>query len=327
MDDGMNREEPSQKRMKEPKQTLIKYLLGELPEVEQTTLEQEFFANQRLFDQLVETENDLVDEYARGRLAPETRQRFEQYYLAHRQRRERASFAEALVARVARVAEMPQAAVQAESRSSRLFPSLLAPKLAWAFSVALVLLVAGMIWLVIQTRRLHQELAANQAEQLTRALRERDLQQVLANEKSRAESLTSELDRLRSETSARETATPANPSASLLATLVLNITGVRGAKTGPPARLIVTPQTQQARIELKLSENEYQRYSVVIQSADGKQIFTRDHLEAAKARTMLSVIVPASKLPHGDYILTLKGVTPGGEIEDVSKSLFRVSPK
>ena len=37
--------------------------------------------------------------------------------------------------------------------------------------------------------------------------------------------------------------------------------------------------------------------------------------------------VPASKFTSGDYILTLKGVMPSGEVEDVSKSLFRVEKK
>jgi hypothetical protein len=137
----------------------------------------------------------------------------------------------------------------------------------------------------------------------------------------------SQLNRQRDEPRVAEPSpTPSPQKAAAMATLVLNLTGVRGAENGPPATLALAPGTEQARIQLNLSDNDYPKYSVVIQSADGKQIFERDGLQArSKTRASLSVIVPASKLSNGDYILTLKGSTQSGEAEDISKSLFRVT--
>jgi hypothetical protein len=37
--------------------------------------------------------------------------------------------------------------------------------------------------------------------------------------------------------------------------------------------------------------------------------------------------VPARKFAGGDYILTLRGVNRDGEIDDLSKSIFRVVKK
>ena len=61
-------------------------------------------------------------------------------------------------------------------------------------------------------------------------------------------------------------------------------------------------------------------------NSNGKQIFKREDLQSkSKRRASLAVIAPASKFSAGEYILTLKGVTQSGDVEDVSKSLFRKS--
>src|SRR5258708_8364808 len=85
--------------MNESEQT-IGYLLGDLSESEQTALEEEYFTDPPAFDKMVNAENELVDSYARGRLTPRLRKRFEQYYLAHPKRRERTKFAQALVTKL-----------------------------------------------------------------------------------------------------------------------------------------------------------------------------------------------------------------------------------
>jgi hypothetical protein len=66
----------------------------------------------------------------------------------------------------------------------------------------------------------------------------------------------------------------------------------------------------------------------VLLAAGGKQVFKRERLlPLSKLHPSLVLIVPTNKLPDGDYILALKGVTQAGETEDVSKFLFRVERK
>src|SRR5713101_766427 len=86
--------------MNESEQTMARYLLGELSDAEQAALEEKYFTDPQVFDKMVKTENELVDDYARGRLTPQLRERFEQYYLAHPKRRERAKFAQALATKL-----------------------------------------------------------------------------------------------------------------------------------------------------------------------------------------------------------------------------------
>ena len=57
--------------MNDSKQTMIRYLLGELPEGEQAAIEEQYFADPRVLDELTQTETALVDDYVRGRLSAE----------------------------------------------------------------------------------------------------------------------------------------------------------------------------------------------------------------------------------------------------------------
>src|SRR5215208_6229734 len=79
---------------------MTRYLLGELSEGEQSALEQACFDDPRVFAELTAAEEGLVDDYARDRLSPEVRARFERVYLADPRRRERVQFAHALIARL-----------------------------------------------------------------------------------------------------------------------------------------------------------------------------------------------------------------------------------
>ena len=68
---------------------MTRYLLGDLPETEQTAVEQEYFADQEKFEEVWAAENDLVDRYVRGRLSRAERELFERNYLQSPKHRER----------------------------------------------------------------------------------------------------------------------------------------------------------------------------------------------------------------------------------------------
>jgi len=319
---------PITESMNNSDQNLVRYLLGELSETESEAVEQEYFSDPQLFGRLVEAENELVDKYARGQLSPELRDRFSSFYLSHPERRERGRFAEALVAKLDQIQKVTAASPdRSEPWWSWLLASMRGPKLAWGLSLALVLLIAGGVWFAIERRRLQQELASNEAERGRQEQRERDLQQQVAGERARADQLAAELERLRA---AQQTPGPPQTprSASAFATLILTISSVRSGMTGPPARLVIAPDTEKARLQINLSDNDYQSYGITVQSASGKQIFKRDGLQSKSKRgASLVTIVPANLFTNGDYILTLRGVTANGAVEDVSKSLFRVEKK
>jgi hypothetical protein len=309
--------------MTKQEQIIQRYFLGELPEAEQTALEEAYFNDRRLFDQMVQAENELVDKYARGLLTPATRESFEKYYLAHPKRRERANFARALAARLDESNEVA-AVSQRDSESiwNRVLVSLRGPKLAWGFAVALLLMTAVAAWFLFETRRLRQDLSAQQQ-------RERELQQQASSERQRADQLAAELERRRDDqTIVAPSPTPVK-SVPAFASLVLTIGGTRSIEGAPPALLVIPTGTEQVRLQLNLQENNYASYRAVLQAAGGREVFASAGLAAKPGRSGagLTLTIPAQRFASGDYILTLKGVGKTGEVEDVSKSIFRVERK
>jgi hypothetical protein len=93
--------------------------------------------------------------------------------------------------------------------------------------------------------------------------------------------------------------------------------------------LTIPRGTQEVHLKLTLKENDYTTYEAVLQPVGGDPVYTRRGLRPVPIRSGASLIlsVSPSLLSSGDYMLTLKGITNTGEIEDVSKSLFQVVKK
>jgi hypothetical protein len=317
---------------------MTRYLFGELSEQEQARLEERYFNDVQTFAQLVQLETDLVDDYARGRLSPHMRERFERAYLGNANRRAHVRFGDALASKLdqldaARVTD--RTGIRVPSWWQRLSASLTGWRtLAFSTALALMLLSLVSVWLFIQSKRLRQDLAETRDAQSAQAEREREARQQLASERTRTEELTAELERARRETKLQpaptvpESSTPA-VARPVVASLVLITSGVRGVETGAAPTLVIPEGTRLVRLRLKLRESEYQSYQLVLQAVGGREVFSREHFKPQPDRqgASFTFTLPASKVATGDYILTLRGSTPGGELEDVSQSLFRVEKK
>lgn len=327
--------------MTDSDETLTRYLLGELPEPEQARLEERYFKDAQTFEHLALLEAELVDDYARGRLSPRMRERFERTYLARPDRRARVRFGEALTARLDEIAAARAAERAGAVHASwwqRLSASLAGGRRALAFSLALLLLLvsSASVWLFIRGERLRRELARARDSQAAQEQSASAAQQQLADERARTQELTAEPGggepTLQPTPTAPASPTPETPpraaAAPAVASLVLTAGGVRGVETGAPPTLVIHKETQQVRLRLKLSENEYQNYQLVLQSVGGSEVFSRRLKPAVGRRgASFNVTLPARAVAAGDYILTLRGATSGGQLEDVSQSLFRVERK
>jgi hypothetical protein len=73
-----------------------RYLLSEASEAEAEVLEREYFAREEMLDGIAAVEQDLIEDYLSGRLAPGKRDRFESHYLASPLHRQRVAIARAL---------------------------------------------------------------------------------------------------------------------------------------------------------------------------------------------------------------------------------------
>jgi len=308
---------------------LTRYLFGELPESEQSQLEERYFNDTQIFERLVQLETAMVDSYTRGQLSPELRDRFERAYLADSNRRARVRFSEALKTKLDLGAVLPvtdSTVVRPSSWWQRLSLSMTGTQKWLAFSMALALLLvsAATLWLWIQNSRLRQDLANIHSQQTNQEQHARETEQQLADERARTQQLSAELDRARTQTPPAPTAPES--SGSTIASLVLMVSGVRGTGAGDAPKLIIHKETQQIRLQLKLKEHDYKGYNLVLQAVGGNEIYNRQNLKARITRsdTSLTVTIPASKIAAGDYLLTLRGLTAAGEIQDVSQSLFHV---
>jgi anti-sigma factor RsiW len=87
----MNHSKSNQARGEE--RAMIQYWLGELSPEAERRLEERYFADDDLFEQLLAVREELFDAYARGELSEAERARFEQHLLHSPENREELEFA------------------------------------------------------------------------------------------------------------------------------------------------------------------------------------------------------------------------------------------
>lgn len=278
--------------------TITRYLLGELPEGERVALEEQYFSDPRVFDELARAESTLVDDYVRGKLPAETHRRFEEYYLAHPARRERVRFAAALAATldqdaVASAADLEPAAA-ARPWWKGWLDAIGGPAPAAAFAVALLVILTG-VWLVLPRRGAPEQSAQR--------------------------------PQLPSDSQPTTVPPPPQPPIVPVVTLALVVgPGERSPTASLPLTLSIPADTQDVRLALSLREHQYSRYRVTVRAIGGPEIFNQGDLIANTSSTpaTLSLSLPANRFQTGDYMLTLQGRNTTGDFEDLSQSLFRV---
>jgi anti-sigma factor RsiW len=314
--------------MDELKQIATRYLLGELSEQEQAALEERYFRDPQAFNEVLQVESDLVDAYARNQLSAEMRDQFERSYLQSPSRRNRVQFARALTTRIDErekaVARTEQSAVQI-SWKQRFLAILGGPRPAWRFAMALVIMLVAIagVWWWRQQRREAAQLQA-QREELQRREREQPApQKPLETPKPEERVAQAPTEVPQPSPGSNTNSTPS------IVSLALTVGSVRSADGRSTKTLVIPHETNQAQILLNLKDDSYPRYRVSLQKIGGSEIFTQTNIRprTTKAGAKFFFTVPARQLTSGDYALTLSGINPNGEVDDLSKSLFRVEKK
>lgn len=308
--------------MNELDQIARRYLLGELSEQEQSALEERYFRDPLVFNQVLQVESELVDAYSRGQLSAEIRARFENSYLKHPARRKRVEFAKALTTRIDEHEESKNRVAQRSHISW--WQSLLAtlggerPKLRLAMAAVAALVVLSGAWIVVNNLR-QQRPAPLQAE---RKDEERQPSVQTPQQTPKQEEHTAQVP---PPTSQPLPSPVIKPTPSIVS-LALTVGGVRGAGSGATKTLFIPSETTQAQILLNLKDDNYPHYRASLQKIGGAEIFTQTNIRPRRTKDGARFVftIPARQLTSGDYSLTLSGITPEGEVDDLSKSLFRV---
>lgn len=335
---------------KEEKQA-VSYLLGELKEAEQETLEERFFTDASYSDFLADVEADLIDDYVRGDLSESEQKLFEKNFLITERRRERVQVAQTFFEY--EKASVPKTVLITQEEKSSLWDSIRAmfvmPNAAFGYgfaALALIFLLSG-LWLFVQNRNLSNDVARLEQErhsetqnidELRRKTKEleekansergkndelneqlRQEKERLAQAETRKEKLEREIENLKRKNSGSQ-----DGVVSAVASFVLPPT----VRDQSPKEITIPRNAKTVRLQLTLEDgNNYPSYRTELRNAVGNLLLTRNIRGKSQGISLVNVNVPARLLGEGEYELTLKGIYEQGQSEDIAFYNFIVKKR
>lgn len=311
----------------------MRYLLGKLSDSEAARLEERYFADDAVFDDIEIAEDELIDAYVRDQLSAEDRKQFELKLLSSKRIAERVEFA--------RLLSTSGFALPADDEPEKagwwasLFNASWVPNSAVSGALAgvLLLIVLGIpgsiAWMRLrnESKRLDNERAA--IEQQKRLLdHEADRQSRLTNDLKNTNEQQERREQewqAREEQLAKQTRQPT--ISTLAATLLFPNSSPRSS--GRPKEVIVPSSASTIQLKLVLEADDYDSYKAVIGPSLDKTVFAKEDLKtrpSGKARIILWQI-PSRRLRSGSYFVQVSGLTPTGTYDPVADYRLRISKK
>lgn len=312
---------------------MTRYLLGELSEEEQMEFEENYFTNADLYDRLLDAEDELIRKYVNHELSNHERRLFEQHILFRPRKREKVKLAKALMVYLAQ--KQPQSeplgarlrqtmASILHSLEIVLFPEKLILK--WSYAIAFLVMIFVSSRLTLEMLGIRTQL---EAERLTSVQREQKLQQQAEVQQGQNETLVEQLQSEQNQRAELEKRLRQQSQQKRELFTVGLIPGVpRSAREANKFKRSQIDQSEQlVRLQLYIgSEQPYENYRVILETAEGDTIWSQYQLQAQQTEKGKAVVLllPTNILPHDDYLITLKGVLPSKEIEDVNNYYLNV---
>ena len=275
---------------------LRRYLLGLLPEAEAEGVEEDYFARTDVLERVRGVEDDLLDDYASGRLEPGEKGAFESRYLASGPLRERVVAARAL--RLATANKRGPAA------------RVVARPVRWRIPMAVAAgVIVGVLAFSIRPPRPPHVASGSPP----------------PGSAGPKETLRPPSAAPIGSSSAPTPTTPARATRPLV--LALSPVLLRGQAR--PAPLRIPDQTDVVVLELEgdpaLLPPSTSALQVAVKTVEGKEVWrgeARRVRDAGRPSLLAATRVPASKLAAGDYLLTLS--TRGAADGSLYSYFFRV---
>jgi hypothetical protein len=279
-----------------------RYLLGLLSEPETQDLEEAYLRDPEVLERVCDVENDLLDDYAGGRLVGVDKQAFEGRYLTTPFLRERVVAARALRLATAKASPRPAAPAPVDPRRTR-----------WG---GLLTLAAGIVMAVLvfwlRPARPSRVTVASPSASPTAAFPETPMP-------SPAETA--------SPSASPRPAEPHRPPLTGRMVLALSPVLLRGE--GGPAELRIRPGTGIVVLELEAAPaslpSTEQRLQVTIATVEGRRAWSGPAhrvTERDRPSVLASAAVPADRLPPADYLVTLSA-----DNETIDRYFFRVAAR
>jgi hypothetical protein len=344
-----------------------RYLLGDLSEEEKTRLEESYFADDNLFEQLLAAEDDLIDDYVQGQLIGHERALFEKRFLNSPERRQRVALARGLMKTVA-PKEVVEEIATVKPESSPWWKSFLVPLLPQSafgqFSmVAAVLLViiGGIVLFTLYQQTLTtvepspviatvdptpqptprtneqasppvevrpEEDRAPQPPVL--AQRDRPRRETRPQERRpnrRQDRLIEDVERRRPQIGIPEETTAANDRENLEVASLQISPYV--SRGGESPRLVIPPGANTVQLQLGLRADIYQSYRAILRTDSGAEVWRSSALQSRAAPSGNIVIArfPRRLLTGNAYVMTVNGTTSEGRQETVGNYSFQVEQR
>jgi hypothetical protein len=311
----------------------MQYLLGKLSAGETARLEESYFADDSIFDEIETAEDELVDAYARGSLSSEDRKRFEQKLLSSERLAERIEFAKLLSKSASSqlVGHEPAKARWWESLFDFSFTRNPAIRGAVAGIFLVVLGVpAAIVWMRLrhESTRLNTERAAIEQQN-------QQLAQQLADQQLKTKQLTADLqnskeqeDRFQRQVQdVKEQLARTNVQGTAPASILLFSNFLRG--TGERDVLRVPSASSTIQLKLALDTDDYISYRATIKTPDNRDILKKPGLKPSRSSKERIIIlqIPSRLLSSGEYVVSVSGRAPSGTYEPIADYPVRVSKK
>jgi anti-sigma factor RsiW len=323
-------------------QMMVQYLLGSLSEEETERVEELGFIDDEFAVRLSAVENDLVDAYVRGKLSGEKLERFNSHYLASPKRRKKVktaqlfqTYAEDAVT-TGKVVLAPGPS-QTNAKSDR--PFLRLTHLPFTFprlvlATAAIMMLVGIGWMIVELSRLRSQVDQAQERRIALEQREKELQEMLEQQRSASSAIEKELERVREEKDRLERQMALERQTTQSPTLLANLRFVP-FKLAAPARTTeqVTTLTMPSGIDyvvmqVELDPDDYPRYNAVLLThPDKKPVGLRREKLKSKAlgeSRVIEIIIPATLLKPQEYLLKVTGISDRGVVEGERGYPFRV---
>lgn len=282
--------------MPNPKQSeeLSQYLLGRLAEPDRERIEERFFSDTALFDELTAAEDELVDGYLLGRLTPSDHRQFEQYYLASPERAGKVAAARQLRAWIDSQQRNNSPPV-AESWWQRLAHSLAVPQWSMGAAAAALLVAAGAWYLA------------------TRPATETRPRQTAAVERPAVTPPPTP----QQERQQQPTPPPPPPKRTMPAFAFTLLPGTLRGASGGVQTVRLPKDATTARMALRLEQPaELAVFRVALETVEGRTVWQG---EAQGSGMIVNASLPLDGLAGGDYLVRLTGAaTRGGTMESVA---------
>ena len=295
----------------ENKTLLVRYILGQVSREERVGLEERYFTDSDLFEELVATENDLIDAYARGQLSGVERFQFEGRFLATPELRERVRAARSLAAcGSALSSNSPQPGKLMTGKNA------MSPAFRFAFCTIITIVVVWASWMTISNLRLRRQIEQTNAERAALQQQQQQAQRQIADLSARIQQ--------RQETNQTQEIAQLGPAGQPIISLTL-APGLQRSP-GKVSVLPISSDLSNVLLLLLTRPGPYSSYGISLETPEGKQVLKRDSLKALPTADgkVIRLFLPPRALGRGDYIVRLFGKSPNAATEEIAAYSLRV---